>query len=62
MGLLGGIVGAILGAVVGVLFVEVIFANNQSWPDLVPVALAVVGAFAGTQLGRRFGQRTPAAH
>ena len=33
---------------IGILFVEVIFANDQSWPDVVPFALAVVGALAGS--------------
>jgi hypothetical protein len=25
-----------VGFAIGILFVEVIFANNQSWPDVVP--------------------------
>jgi uncharacterized membrane protein YccC len=55
--LLGGILGVIAGFAVGVLFTEVIFSNNESWPDVVPVALAVIGALAGAAGGRRFGRR-----
>ena len=46
---LGAILGAIVGFAIGILFVEVIFANNQSWPDVVPFVLAIVGALAGRQ-------------
>lgn len=46
--MLGGIVGAIVGFAIGILFVEIIFSNNQSWPDVVPFALAVAGALAGS--------------
>ena len=46
--LLGGIVGVILGFVVGILFVEVIFPNDASWPDVIPFALAVAGWPLGT--------------
>jgi hypothetical protein len=53
---LGGILGAIAGFVVGILFTEVIFANDASWPDVVPFALAVAGILAGSALGRRLGQ------
>jgi hypothetical protein len=52
MGILGGIVGAIVGFAIGILFTEVIFANNQSWPDIVPFALAILGALAGSQAVR----------
>ena len=45
--------GGIIGATVGILLVEVVFANNQSWPDVVPVALAVAGWLTGTALVRR---------
>ncbi|HET7745372.1 MAG TPA: hypothetical protein VFK76_11605 [Gaiellaceae bacterium] len=31
-----------------------IFANNQSWPDVVPFALEVLGALVGSTLGRRY--------
>ena len=48
------IVGAIVGLAVGVIFTEVIFANDQSWPDVVPFALAVLGALVGSSLGRRY--------
>jgi hypothetical protein len=49
----GRIVGAILGFAIGVLFTEVVFANDQSWPDVVPFALAVAG-IVGSAVGRRF--------
>jgi uncharacterized membrane protein YfcA len=55
--IVGGIVGVVVGFAVGVLFTEVIFANNQSWPDVVPFALAVLGAFVGSSLGRRYAAR-----
>ena len=51
--------GAIVGFAIGILFVEVIFANNQSWPDIVPFVLAVVGAIAGSQAVRRIRDRAP---
>jgi hypothetical protein len=59
---LGAILGAILGFAIGILFVEVIFANNQSWPDVVPFVLAIVGALAGSQVVRwiRSRPRDPA--
>jgi hypothetical protein len=53
MVVLGGVFGAILGFAVGILFTEVIFANDQSWPDVVPFALAVAGILAGTAFVRR---------
>ena len=59
MVVLGAIVGAIVGFAIGILFVEVIFANNQSWPDVVPFALAVLGALAGSQAVRRIRGRAP---
>jgi hypothetical protein len=57
MGLVGGIIGVLLGFAVGILFTEVIFSNNASWPDVVPFGLAVLGALAGSQLGRQFAAR-----
>lgn len=54
MKVVGGIVGAVVGFAVGGLFTEVIFANNQSWPDVVPFALEVLGALVGSTLGRRY--------
>jgi hypothetical protein len=54
-----GILGALIGFAVGVLFVEVIFANNASWPDVVPFALAVLGYLAGRETVRRIGRRRP---
>jgi ABC-type antimicrobial peptide transport system permease subunit len=62
---LGGILGALVGFAIGILFVEVIFANNQSWPDVVPFALAVAGALAGSaaaariRVARRQTSRSP---
>jgi len=49
MAVLGAIVGAVAGFAAGILFVEVIFANNQSWPDVVPFVLAILGALAGSR-------------
>jgi hypothetical protein len=57
---LGGVLGALVGLVVGVLFTEVIVANNQSWPDVVPFALAVAGALAGAEGARRLRTRRQA--
>jgi hypothetical protein len=57
---LGAVVGAIAGFAIGILFVEVIFANNQSWPDVVPFVLAVLGALAGREAGRHL--RTRVSH
>jgi hypothetical protein len=54
---LGRILGAVLGFTIGILFTEVIFANDQSWPDAVPFALAVAGIIVGSALGRRFANR-----
>lgn len=53
MKIVGGIVGVVVGFAVGVLFTEVIFANDQSWPDVVPFALAVLGWLVGTSLAAR---------
>ena len=59
MAILGAIVGAVVGFAIGILFVEVIFANSQSWPDFVPFVLAVIGAVAGSQAVRRIRGRAP---
>jgi hypothetical protein len=53
MAVLAGLVGAIVGLAIGVLFTEVIFANDASWPDVVPVGLAVFGWLVGSALIRR---------
>jgi hypothetical protein len=53
MTVLAGIVGAIVGFAIGVLFTEVVFANNASWPDVVPFGLGVFGWLVGTALVRR---------
>jgi hypothetical protein len=57
MALLGAILGILVGFGVGVIFTEWVFVNNQSWPDVVPIALAALGGLAGAQLGRRFAAR-----
>ena len=53
MTVLAGIVGAIVGFAIGALFTEVLFANDASWPDVVPVGLAVFGWLVGSTLVRR---------
>lgn len=53
MTLLGSIVGAIVGFAIGILFTEVLFANDASWPDVVPFALGVLGWLVGSALVRR---------
>jgi hypothetical protein len=55
--ILGGILGVIVGFTIGILFTEVAFSNNQSWPDVIPFALAVAGWIAGSQAGRRLVSR-----
>jgi hypothetical protein len=54
-----GILGAIVGFAIGILFTEVIFSNNQSWPDVVPFALAILGYLTGSQLARRRRTKVP---
>jgi len=61
MAVLGGLLGAIVGLVIGVLFTEVIFANDASWPDVVPVGLAVFGWLVGSSLVRRRRDHAPDA-
>jgi len=51
--LLGGFIGVLFGFAVGILLVEVIFASNQSWPDVVPFALAAAGWLIGSSVARR---------
>ena len=51
------ILGGIAGFAIGVLFTEVLFSNSQSWPDVVPFALAVLGMLTGAALGRRLSLR-----
>ena len=51
------LIGAIVGFAIGILFVEVIFANNQSWPDVVPFVLAILGALAGREAARHMRTR-----
>ena len=52
-----GIVGALVGAAIGVVFTEIVFVNSQSWPDVVPVVLAVVGWLVARALLRRRRER-----
>jgi presenilin-like A22 family membrane protease len=56
-----GILGAIIGTLVGVLFTEVIFVNNQSWPDVVPFALAILGYLVASRLARYYAGRNAEA-
>ena len=53
MTVLAGIAGAIVGFAVGILLTEVLFANDASWPDVVPFALGVFGWLVGSALVRR---------
>jgi uncharacterized protein YacL len=53
MAVLAGIVGAVVGFVIGILFTEVVFANDSTWPDVIPVILAVIGWLAMRELVRR---------
>jgi hypothetical protein len=53
MAVLAGIVGALVGFAVGIVFTEVLFANSSSWPDIVPVVLAIVGWLTARELVRR---------
>jgi uncharacterized membrane protein YfcA len=53
MKVVGGIVGALLGFAAGIALVEVIFVNSQSWPDVVPVALAAAGWLIGSTVAQR---------
>lgn len=55
--MLAGVLGALFGLVVGLALVEWIFANNQSWPDVVPFALAAAGWLIGRALVRRRAAR-----
>ncbi|HXZ56635.1 MAG TPA: hypothetical protein VEG40_03530 [Gaiellaceae bacterium] len=57
MAILGAIVGIVIGFAIGAFFTEVVFANNASWPDVIPFALAVLGGLAGHQLGRQLSAR-----
>jgi hypothetical protein len=40
-----------------VVFTEIVFVNSQSWPDVVPVVLAVVGWLVARELLRRRRER-----
>jgi len=63
---MAGIVGALVGAAIGVVFTEIVFANDASWPDVVSVALAVVGWLVAREAlrqrrNREAEHRTPSA-
>jgi F0F1-type ATP synthase assembly protein I len=58
MAVVGGILGVIVGFAIGVIFTEVIFANNQEWPIVVPFGLAVLGWLVGTSTVRRLASRS----
>jgi hypothetical protein len=49
----------ILGFAVGVVFTEVIFPNNQDWPTVIPVALAVLGWLAGSSVAAQRRRAKP---
>jgi ABC-type antimicrobial peptide transport system permease subunit len=58
MTFLGGLLGAVVGFAIGILFTEVLFpAKVESWPDLVPVVLFVLGWLAGSGVVRRMRER-----
>jgi len=56
--IVAGFIGAVLGFVIGILFTEVIFANNRSWPDVIPFVLALLGFLVGREVWR--SMRPPA--
>ena len=56
---LAGIGGALVGLAVGVVFTEIVFANDASWPDVVPIALAAAGWLVARELVRRHHSRKP---
>jgi hypothetical protein len=48
------VLGAAIGFAIGIVLVEIIFANDASWPDVVPFGLGVAGWLVGGNLvGRR---------
>lgn len=58
MTILGGIVGAVVAFAIGILFTEVIFANNQSWPDVIPWVLGLLGFLLGREAVRHLRSRS----
>ena len=60
---LARVLGAAIGFAVGIVLVEIVFANNASWPDVVPFGLGVAGWLAGGSAVRRLprAQREPAS-
>jgi hypothetical protein len=62
MVLLGGVPRILIGFSLGILFAGIIFANSAGWADAVPVALAALGALAGSSLARRFAAHRMKAH
>jgi uncharacterized membrane protein YccC len=47
------LLGCAAGFAVGIVLVELVFANNASWPDVVPFALGVAGWLLGDAAGQR---------
>ena len=60
MVVLAGIVGAIVGFTIGILLTEVAFSSGASWPDVVAVALAVLGWLVGSSAARNLRVRRAA--
>ncbi|HET7745373.1 MAG TPA: hypothetical protein VFK76_11610 [Gaiellaceae bacterium] len=57
MKVVGVVAGAVVGFVLGIIL-EVTFANDKGgWADVVPFALAVLGALVGSSLARRRSAR-----
>jgi len=54
---LAQVAGLLVGFALGVVLVEVVFANNEGWPDVVPFALAAFGWLAASALLSRTGSR-----
>lgn len=53
-------IGLTVGFAIGVYLTEALFPNNQSWPDLLPFAVAIAGAVVAPRVVRRL--RWPGRH
>jgi len=64
MTIIAGFVGALVGFAIGIVFSEVVFANDSSWTDVIPFAVAVLGWLVGSSSVRRLRERhaRPARH
>ena len=51
------LLGGAAGFTIGIVLVEIVFANNASWPDVVPFALGVAGWLIGDAAGQRLRPR-----